>query len=109
MATICKEEGRREKERESILWTLVTGSTDGKEVKTRNREKERRNGEVIAVYYIHTIILDHINSRPAFKYFMFTICIAFRHLNPLLYRWPTVPPHNDSKLFFLSILLSIYL
>lgn len=33
---------------------------------------------------------------------MFTICIAFRHLNPLLYRWPTVPPPTTtaSYLFF---------
>lgn len=49
---------------------------------------------------------------------MFTICIAFRHLNPLLYRWPTVPPpqqlqaifsfHSSIDLFVGLMLLRLY-
>lgn len=47
------------------------------------REEDRRS---IAVYYIHTLILDNINStRVPFKYLHVTISIAFRHLGPLLY------------------------
>lgn len=46
------------------------------------REEDRRS---IAVYYIHTLILDNINStRVPFKYLHVTTSIAFRHLGPLL-------------------------